>query len=68
MKTYTINKFSYITLKTRNISPMKRIPISEGLRMSKKTKEELAAEVRKLQNSKEMKRHRAKRKWQRENQ
>tara|TARA_B100000131_G_scaffold286090_1_gene295816 strand:- start:1110 stop:1223 length:114 start_codon:yes stop_codon:yes gene_type:complete len=34
----------------------------------KKTKEELAAEVRKLKKSKLMKKHRAKRKWQKENQ
>lgn len=33
-----------------------------------KTKEELAAGVRKLKDSKVMKEHRAKRKWQRENQ
>ena len=59
-----------LSTKRKYVVPLSLKIGSSGRRMSDgvKTKEELAAEVRKLQNSKVMKEHRAKRKWQRENQ
>ena len=59
-----------LSTKRKYVVPLSLKIGSSGRRMSDcvKTKEELAAEVRRLQNSKVMKEHRAKRKWQRENQ